>query len=184
MTDLPPATRRGWLWLLLLAVGLGAAGWGYVASGRVVGPDTVSQVLVKTKPGLVGEASQTKAMFDLDTPDLYVRLTLRDGTDLRLPTQDDTPVGSGLYFDLDRPVALADVVEVAVWDDDPISDNVLDRVTPDVDDDSPRVIEGGRFRVVLRGRLAKPPTHALPLLLVGGVVATLAGAKLVWDQVV
>ena len=183
MSDLPRATRRGvfvWAAVLVLA-GVGAA-LAWPAYRTPAGPDTVTQVLVETKPGLVGDAAETKAMFALDTPDLYVVLVTAAGP-VRLPPFADTPVGSGLLYELPRPVDLADLREIEVWDDDPVSDDLLDRVRRDVEGD-PRVIEGGKFRVVLRGRVAKPAVWALPALVVAGVVGALALGKLIWDQVI
>ena len=182
---LPRATRRwGVLWLLVLLAAGVAAWFAWQATGTPVGPDTVSEVLVKIKPGPSGVQAETKQNWlGFDTPDLYLKLTLADGGVLETAAFDDTPVGSGLLFELDESLPLAAVEEVQVWDADTVGDDLVDRVRRDVDDD-PRVIEGNQFRVVLRGRVAKPATWAMPSLIAAAAVGLLALAKLVWDQVV
>ena len=183
--DLPRATRRwGVLWLLVL-VAAGVAAWfAWQATQTPVGPDTVSQVLVKVKPGPSGVQVETKQNWlGFDTPDLYLKVKLVDDAQLKTRPFNDTPIGSGLLFELDDPLPLAAVEEVQVWDADAVGDDLVDRVRRDVDDD-PRVIEGNKFRVVLRGQVAKPATWAMPALSAAAAVGLLALAKLVWDQVV
>ncbi len=178
---LPKARRRlPIVTALVLVVGvlIGVVGW--LTWQAPIGEPIVDRVVVGTKAGLTGNAAESLALIDLDTPDLYVVLHLIDGDEVRLPTADDTPIGGGLLWPLPEPLDLAQLERVAVWDNDLISDDLLDQWRPE----NQRRGEGGRFTYRLRGDDPQPVWYALPLLIAGGVLSAAAAGKLVYDQTV
>ena len=183
--DLPRARRRGGLVAAaLLVLGLAAAAAGWWGRSQHVGVADVSQIEIRTKPGLSGQAAEAKALFDFDTPDLYLLVRTPAG-ELRTDVEKDTPVGGGLRWTLPRRVPLGEVERIEVWEDDPLNDDLLDQRSPTGETDmARRVGEGQRFKFLLIGRHPVEPAWATPTLLAGGALALLAAGKLVWDQAV
>lgn len=140
---------------------------------------TVTGVRLTAKPGI----DLSKIEDVLDTPDYYLELRSELGS-IRTPTKADTPVGSGLTFQLPVPVRLADVREVIVWDENSMGrkDAMIDRI-----DNPARKVAGGRFNFDLLGT-TPPPVNTrqvgLALAWSGGVVLALVLVRFVHAQVV
>lgn len=112
-------------WLIqAVAAGLIAAGAWWMSLQWTVAA-VAERVTVRKAPGAMVE------MPKLDNPDYYVVVTLRDGSTLTLPTQEDRPLGNGLVWPLSAggaAVAVDAIDELQLWDDNLISDEMLDRV--------------------------------------------------------
>lgn len=64
----------------------------------------------------------------VDVPDLYVVLQLKNGLQVRTSTRNNTPVGNGISWKVDKGLAFNSVEEVLLYDEDYLGDDILDRV--------------------------------------------------------
>ena len=175
-----PPRARPYLRLLWILPGLALLGAGLYKYYDVEDDGTVHTIQVTTKPGMVGQASEALRLISVGTPDLYLKIKTADGAQLRTFTHEDTPVGNGLKWALDKPLRMRDVREVEVWDEDAVRDNFADRVSLG----SAWSAEGQTYRIELLGEKAQPPKWALPVAVGGGVVTLVVLLRFVWDQVI
>ena len=175
-----PPRARPYLRLLWIIPGLALLGLGLYKFYDVPDDGTVHTVQLTTKPGPVGQASEAVRLISLGTPDLYLKIKTADGTVTRTFTHQDTPIGNGLKWALDKPLRMRDVREIEVWDEDAVRDNFADRVALG----SAWSAEGQTYRIDLFGEKAQPPKWALPVAVAGGVVTLVVLLRFVWDQVI
>jgi hypothetical protein len=175
-----PPRARPYLRLLWIIPGLALLGAGLYRHYDVEDDGTVHTIQVTTKPGMVGQASEALRLISVGTPDLYLKFKTADGAVTRTFTHEDTPVGNGLKWSLDKPLRMRDVREVEVWDEDAIRDNFADRVSLG----SAWSAEGQAYRIDLLGERSQPPRWALPVAVAGGVVTLVVVLRFVWDQVI
>ena len=83
-----------------------------------------------TKPSSMTIDPSSIIMSD-NEQDFYVIITLKNGKTVRLATQENMLIGNGLTWNLTAPLPLENITELSLWDDDPISDDHLDRVSMD-----------------------------------------------------
>lgn len=181
----PPVRKaRSMFWrLILLLPGIICAAWGYVAySGESVGAATVHSIHLKTKTDIGGQTRDAYDAVDPGTPDLFLKLSLRDQPDsLQLETHKDTVIGSGQSWTLPTPRPLDQITMVEVWDENTLlKDKQLDRIAIDNNWSG----EGQTFLISLEGTHPQPPRWALPLLAAGATLAGLVILKFVWDQAI
>jgi len=147
-----------WVWILVLGllVGCGLALVLRDASG------TVETITVRTK------AMSPQILPSFETPDYRILVKRKDAASVKLPTKDDTPIGNGLAWGLSNPLSLDEIAEVQLWEDDLLSDNLIDRITP-----AGRLNEGERFVFHLDGPVS---LHWL----VGIILLSSAGLLVLW----
>jgi len=175
-----PPRARPYLRLLWIIPGLALLGAGLYTYYDIEDDGTVHTIQLATKPGMVGQASEALRLISVGTPDLYLKIKTADGAQVRTFTHEDTPVGNGLKWALDKPLRMRDVREVEVWDEDAVRDNFADRVSLG----SAWSAEGQTYRIDLLGERSQPPKWALPVAVGGGVVTLVVLLRFVWDQVI
>ena len=183
----PVPRARGIFWrLLLLIPAVAMLAYGAYRHYNVAPGGTINALKLRTKDGLVGQASEAVSNVNPSNPDLYLRLYGPDGKKELWPekmqelVKKDTPVGNGLTWDLPATMPMEDLGRVDIWDHHAITkDKQLDRVTIAGWD-----TEGQRYRVELIGEKNKAPEWALPLAAAGGALTLGVLGKFVWDQVV
>jgi len=170
---------RGYWRLLLLVPGLLILGFGLFNFYNFPEGGSIDSIKLTTKPGLVGQASEAVTRIDPRNPDLYLKVFTTAG-DFKTRVYEDTPVGNGLVWSLRKPMALADVKKIEVWDSNSIvKDHEEDNIT--MGDWS---AEGQQYRIDLLGRRNQPPPWALPLVVIGGAICGFVILRFVWDQVI
>ena len=175
-----PPRARPYLRLRWIIPGLALLGLGVYKYYDIEDDGTVHTIQLATKPGMVGQASEALRLISVGTPDLYLKIKTADGAQVRTFTHEDTPVGNGLKWALDKPLRMRDVQEVEVWDEDAVRDNFADRVSLG----SAWSAEGQTYRIALLGERSQPPKWALPVAVGGGVVTLVVLLRFVWDQVI
>lgn len=130
--------------LVAMVVGLGLLLW---APGR-----TVTSVEIRNSGGMVPITWETVVN---DQPDFYLVFDSKSGR-VRTPTRWDTPIGDGMTWELKEAIALDDVNEIAIWDEDGWHDpdDFLDRARVDSFGFGRRTLVGERFKILLDGPLA------------------------------
>jgi hypothetical protein len=99
----------------------------------------------------------------MSSPDFYVELKLKDGTTQDTAAFTNVPIGGGLTFDLPTPVVLSEISQVVLYDDDFVSDEMLDRA-----DVTERKCEGQAHAFELLGPENQWATAAIVALVCGG----------------
>jgi hypothetical protein len=176
----PPVKRsRGYWRLLLLLPGIFLLALGLFSFYNFPDGGTIDSIKLTTKPGLVGQASEAVKLIDPRNPDLYLKV-FTTKSDFKTRPYDDTPVGNGLVWSLHKPIALADIKKIEVWDSNSLmTDREEDNIT--MGDWS---AEGQRFHIDLLGKRNQPPPWALPLAVIGGAICGFVVLRFVWDQVI
>jgi hypothetical protein len=179
---------RAYFWrLVMLIPALGMLGAGAYYHLNVDPGGKVSGIKLRTKDGLVGQASEAVANVNPSNPDLYLRVYLPGDNGAEIFSKQmvklikkDTPVGNGLTWDLPKSLPMQEIGRVDVWDHHAITkDKQLDRITI-----TGWQTEGQRYRLELVGAPNTPPAWALPVAAAGGALTLAVIAKFVWDQVV
>lgn len=178
----PVRKARSMLWrLALLVPAIVCAVWGYIGYSSVPPGGTVTSISLKTKSDIAGQTRDAKDAIDPGTPDLYLKLMLRDQTSVQLPVYEDTMIGSGLTWTLPTPRLLEEINSVEVWEDNTLLKNKqLDRIALDGGWSG----TGQTFMITLAGTHPQPPRWALPLLAAGATLAGVVILKFVWDQAI
>jgi hypothetical protein len=178
----PPRRARSMLWrLVLLIPALVCAACGFAAYKNVPEGGTVTSISLKTRGDLSGQTRNAYDSVDPGTPDIYLKLQLRDESSFQLPAYKDTAIGSGLTWTLPTPRDLAQITMVEVWDDNTLlSNKQLDRVAIN----NTWAGEGQTFAITLTGTHPAPPPWALPLLVAGATLGGIVLLKFVWDQAI
>lgn len=183
-TDPPTATpvrrARSHVWrLLLFLIALGVAGVGFYARATTPAGGTVTAVKLTTKSDIAGQARDAYDSVVPTTPDLYLVVKRAGGQVERTDTFKDTPIGSGLTWQL-APTPLGEIDLIEVWDKRRlIGDKQLDRIAFPPDAWSGR---GQTFELTATGTHAEPPAWALPVACAGATLAALLLLRFVWDQ--
>lgn len=179
----PPVSRARShvLRLVLLVIALGIAGVGFYFRANVPAGGTVTAIKLTTKPDIAGQARDAYDSIVPTTADLYLVVQRAGGERSRTDTFKDTPIGSGLTWQL-SPMPLGDIDLIEVWDKRRlIGDKQLDRVAfpPDA-----WVARGQTFELSAIGTHPEPPPWALPVACAGATLAGLLLLRLVWDQAI
>ena len=116
-----PAFARSYCWppYSLAAVGVLVAG----VALFVICPTGAVQEIIVRKTGPLPEARTF-----VDVPDLYVVLQLKDGSRVRTATRNNTPVGNGISWKIDKGLTFSSIDEALLYDEDYFGDDILDRV--------------------------------------------------------
>jgi len=116
--------------------------------------------------------------------DFYIVITLNNGKTVQLPTKDNALIGNGLSWNLQPTLPLKQITELSAWDEDPLSDDHLDRVSMDGNSLS---ADGQHYRFELiedDANLPKPgdPRVIWSIISGSGIIALLAAVFFVRDQ--
>ncbi len=166
--------RARFPWPALPFVLLLAASVFYVLRFQETG--VVTAIRVEPMP-----ASMTLQSLLLDTrTDLYLKVGV-EGRDepTRLPTIYKTPIGNGLTWTMVEPTALETLTEIALWDEDLVRDDQLDRV-----DVEGWLSEGRHFTFECYGDRPEWWTAALGTAFGCGVIVLFALLKYLYDLAV
>jgi len=140
---------------------------------------TITGIRLTTRHDMVGQAADAVANVDPATPDIYLKVTLKDG-EIELPVRKDTPIGNGLTWELPKPQKIGDVLRVDVWDHNSMwKDKQFDRISL-----NGWGADGQKYHVDLIGTRNAPPAWAIPTASAAGAIAGILLLKFIWDQVV
>jgi hypothetical protein len=171
---------RPYLRLLLAIPGLALLAIGLYYYNDIEDNGYVDTIKLTTKPGLVGQVSESVRLVEPGNPDLYLKITIAgQKAPAQTKTYKDMPVGNGLQWPLDKPILMSDLKQVDVWDENTFKDKQLDHITL-----GGWSAEGQTFRIDLLGRKFEPPKWAMPIAAVGGTIVLLVFLRFVWDQVI
>lgn len=166
--DLKPAVRYRWpkaTWLGLVAVACGAAMVLLAESQRVATVRVSQSGLVMPSLG--------------SSPDYFVILVLDDGSRIETESYNDVPIGNGLNFELPDPVLLSDISQALLYDDDLISDDMIDHA-----DVSGRKFDGQSYTFELIGPKSRMATAGMIVLAAGGVLLAYVMIHVIRNHVV
>jgi len=116
--------------------------------------------------------------------DYYIIITLKNGKTIQLPTRDNALIGNGLVWGLQPSHPLDQITELSLWDEDPLRDDHLDRVSMDGKSLS---ADGQRYHFELIEDGANLPNAGDPRIIwsiisASGILALLAAVFFVRDQ--
>ncbi len=136
-----------------------------------------------TKPSSMTIDPSSILMSD-NEQDFYVIITLKNDKTVRLATHENTLIGNGLTWNLTTSLPLENIAEISLWDDDPISDDHLDRVSMDGESFS---AQGQHYHFDLiedQAGVPDPPDPRIMWSIISGsgVLALLAAVFFVRDQ--
>lgn len=152
-----PRRRRPWIGFALCLAGIGGA----IAGGvmlRGAGQGDVETIRV-TKHSMIPETLLG------EQPDYYLNITTRDGAKEESEAYKDTPIGNGLDFKLNKPLAVEAIAHLELMDEDIGSDDMCDRV-----DVSERVSKGQDYQFELVGPPSPRHSQGIAALAAGAVV--------------
>lgn len=176
-----PATSYAWR-LMMLIPAIALIAYGYWRRIDVPPGGTVMSIRLTSKSDLSGQVRDAYAGVMPTTADFYLKLVTPDGGELKLPPFEDTPLGNGLTWTLDKPIALDQIARVEVWDDNGmLPDKQLDRIEIPSNEWE---IDGQTFHVRMNGQKLEAPRWATPLMSVGAVLGAVIVLRFVWDQAV
>lgn len=180
-----PAANYAWR-LMMLIPAIALIAYGYWRYKDVPPGGTVTSIRLTSKTDLSGQVRDAYAGVSPTTADFYLKLFAPDGGELKLPPFDDTPLGNGLTWPLEKPIPLDDLARVEVWDDNSmLPDKQLDRIEiPTNDLANEWEIDGQTFHVRMNGSKLEPPRWATPLMGVGAVLFAVVLLRFVWDQAI
>jgi hypothetical protein len=179
-SDNPPPAKRFRLlpwWLALVIVALGVPG-GYLLYDSQPDPlaGHVRAIRIENNVTLANPSATAQEFVEKlkslgSNPSLYLEVVAADRDEpIKTPVREDTPIGNGLTFELDEPIARRDLREVRVWDEGFFSNKMIDRI-----DVGTSLVESGQlFTFTLRSPDAAPPMSQQRLA--GWVLVIAAGA--------
>jgi hypothetical protein len=176
-----PAANYAWR-LMMLIPAIALIVYGYWRYKDVPPGGTVTSIRLTSKADLSGQVRDAYAGVSPTTADFYLKLFLPDGSELKLQPFDDTPLGNGLTWTLDKPIPLDQIARVEVWDDNSmLPDKQLDRIEIPM---SAWEIDGQTFHLRMNGSKLEPPRWATPLIGVGAMLFAVVLLRFVWDQAI